>query len=146
MTDHRVAAPAVASSTGAPRLPVELEQVVAGEYSDPHQVLGLHDGVVRAYRPDALAMRVLVGSQRIVMTRIHPAGLFEAAVPPDTATYRLEADYGQAGHGSTAVFDDPYRHWPTVGELDLHLLGEGRHRRLWEVLGAHYGIDEDLEG
>ena len=22
-----------------------------------------------------------------------------------------------------------------IGELDLHLLGEGHHRRLWEVLG-----------
>ena len=33
--------------------------------------------------------------------------------------------------------DDPYRWLPTVGELDLHLIGEGRHERLWEVLGAH---------
>jgi 1,4-alpha-glucan branching enzyme len=29
----------------------------------------------------------------------------------------------------------------TFGELDLHLLGEGRHRRLWEVLGAHVEPD-----
>ncbi|MDQ2677201.1 MAG: 1,4-alpha-glucan branching protein GlgB [Actinomycetota bacterium] len=27
------------------------------------------------------------------------------------------------------------------GELDLHLFAEGRHRRLWEVLGAHPGDD-----
>ena len=26
---------------------------------------------------------------------------------------------------------------PTLGDLDLHLLGEGSHRRLWEKLGAH---------
>ena len=26
---------------------------------------------------------------------------------------------------------------PTVGELDEHLIREGRHERLWEVLGAH---------
>ncbi len=26
-----------------------------------------------------------------------------------------------------------------LGELDLHLIGEGKHRRLWEVLGAHVG-------
>ncbi|NUT45896.1 MAG: 1,4-alpha-glucan branching protein GlgB, partial [Saccharothrix sp.] len=32
--------------------------------------------------------------------------------------------------------DDPYRWLPTVGELDLHLIGEGRHERLWDVLGA----------
>ncbi|HEU4422913.1 MAG TPA: 1,4-alpha-glucan branching protein GlgB, partial [Pilimelia sp.] len=32
--------------------------------------------------------------------------------------------------------DDPYRFAPTVGEVDLHLIGEGRHERLWTVLGA----------
>ncbi|MGH8837810.1 MAG: 1,4-alpha-glucan branching protein GlgB, partial [Jiangellaceae bacterium] len=24
-----------------------------------------------------------------------------------------------------------------LGEVDLHLIGEGRHERLWDVLGAH---------
>ena len=33
--------------------------------------------------------------------------------------------------------DDPYRFLPTLGEMDLHLLGEGRHEQLWQVLGAH---------
>ena len=46
----------------------------------------------------------------------------------------------------TYRFDDPYRSWPTIGELDLHLFGEGRHRRLWEVLGAHPRVHEDLAG
>jgi 1,4-alpha-glucan branching enzyme len=35
------------------------------------------------------------------------------------------------------VTDDPYRWLPTVGEVDLHLIGEGRHEQLWDVLGAH---------
>ena len=35
------------------------------------------------------------------------------------------------------MVDDPYRWLPTLGELDLHLIGEGRHERLWDVLGAH---------
>jgi len=30
-----------------------------------------------------------------------------------------------------------------LGELDLHLLGEGRHERLWERLGAHPLEGED---
>jgi 1,4-alpha-glucan branching enzyme len=29
----------------------------------------------------------------------------------------------------------------TIGELDLHLVGEGRHERLWTVLGAHPQAD-----
>ena len=43
--------------------------------------------------------------------------------------YRLDVD-------GTAR-DDPYRYPPTLGELDLHLIGEGRHEQLWTVLGAH---------
>ena len=33
--------------------------------------------------------------------------------------------------------DDPYRYLPTLGEMDLHLINEGRHELLWTVLGAH---------
>jgi 1,4-alpha-glucan branching enzyme len=91
-------------------------------------------------------MRVDTGGQRIPMTRIHPAGVFEAEVPPGTDHYRLEADYGQLPYVSTFVFEDPYRAWPTVGELDLHLFGEGRHRRLWEVLGAHPRVHDGVAG
>ena len=32
----------------------------------------------------------------------------------------------------------------TLGELDLYLIGEGRHEKLWEVLGAH--IQRDSSG
>ena len=32
---------------------------------------------------------------------------------------------------------DAYRFLPTLGEMDLHLFPEGRHERLWEILGAH---------
>ena len=31
----------------------------------------------------------------------------------------------------------------TLGELDLYLIGEGRHERLWEVLGAHIQFGSD---
>ncbi|HSS11875.1 MAG TPA: 1,4-alpha-glucan branching protein GlgB [Acidimicrobiales bacterium] len=125
----------------------ELELIVAGRHSDPHRVLGLHDGVVRAYRPDAIAMRLVVPEGRVVPMRpIHPAGVFEAELPTGASHYRLEADYGSAGAVSTFVFDDPYRAWPTLGELDLHLLGEGRHRELWKALGAHPRAHEGIEG
>ncbi len=30
------------------------------------------------------------------------------------------------------------------GELDLHLIGEGRHERLWEHLGAHVLDEEEV--
>ncbi len=133
----------------------ELELIVAGEHGDPHRVLGLHDGVVCAYRPDALAMRVVpIGTDPtaptsdgpIEMTRTHPSGIFEAPVPPGTDHYHLEADYGSPGWVTTFTFHDPYRAWPTLGELDLHLLGEGHHHRLWTVLGAHPRAHQGVAG
>lgn len=48
------------------------------------------------------------------------------------------------GEGRTAYFDDPYRRSPTMGEMDLHLLGEGRHERLWQRLGANVRVHKGL--
>ena len=48
--------------------------------------------------------------------------------------YRLEPRYE---HGRPHTVADAYRFLPTLGEVDLHLFNEGRHERLWEVLGAH---------
>jgi 1,4-alpha-glucan branching enzyme len=127
----------------------ELELVVAGRHSDPHRVLGLHDGVVRAYRPDATGMRLICDGQApLEMKAIHPAGLFEGRMDCDNddAMYELEAEYQRGGQTSTFRFHDPYRSWPTLGEMDLYLFGEGRHRRLWEVLGAHVRVHEGLTG
>ena len=47
--------------------------------------------------------------------------------------YEVEIEHG----GRTWRARDPYSFLPTVGELDLHLVGEGRHEQLWERLGAH---------
>lgn len=33
-----------------------------------------------------------------------------------------------------------------LGELDLHLFGEGRHERLWDILGAHPRSYETPDG
>ena len=63
-------------------------------------------------------------------------GVFEVTVPGEAdpvAGYRLEVAYV---NGDPQLQDDPYRYLPTLGELDLHLIGEGRHRQLWHALGA----------
>ena len=122
-------------------------RVVNGTSSDPHQVLGLHDGVVRVWRPGATAVRAQplgdgTSVAAVALTATNPAGVFEAPVPGAEAGYQLEIEYPT---GSFAV-EDPYRFWPTLGDLDLHLLGEGRHRRLWRALGAHVRTHQSVAG
>jgi 1,4-alpha-glucan branching enzyme len=115
-----------------------IERLVRGEHHEPHRLLGAHlDGnqvTIRAWRPDATGVVALVGDERVALTQIHPAGVFEEVLArSDIPAYRLEVAYGDR----TFTIDDPYRFWPTIGELDQHLLGEGRHERLWQRLGAH---------
>jgi 1,4-alpha-glucan branching enzyme len=115
----------------------EVDRLLSGTHHDPHSLLGAHPHpggtVVRALRVGAMSVSVLAGEKRFELDRVE-GGLFAGLVPMPPGDYRLEVDYGE---GNVVIADDPYRWLPTVGELDLHLIGEGRHERLWEVLGAH---------
>jgi len=117
-----------------------------GVNTAPHDVLGFHDGVVRAFRPGAASMSVLPNAgDPIAMEAGDPSGLFEAKAPVAADGYRLHAEY-EGADTEAFTYEDPYRFWPTMGEVDLHLLGEGRHRRLWKVLGAHVRTHQDVDG
>ncbi|HEX4865396.1 MAG TPA: hypothetical protein VFV02_15100, partial [Acidimicrobiales bacterium] len=128
----------------------ELDLIAEGRHSDPHRILGKHGTVVRAFRPGANAMRVILGSdgssKPVAMVRVHDAGVFEGSLGADVEDYELEADYVDGDETITYRYCDPYRAWPTLGELDLHLFGEGRHHRLWEVLGAHPRVHDGMAG
>jgi 1,4-alpha-glucan branching enzyme len=119
----------------------ELDALVRREHSNPHGVLGAHPSsggvVVRALRPAASAVTVLIdGKPAAELQQIHPGGVFEGVVADAQLPlrYQLEVDYGDAGKFTV---DDPYAFLPTIGELDQHLISEGRHEELYEKLGAH---------
>jgi 1,4-alpha-glucan branching enzyme len=116
----------------------ELDHLVGGDHSQPHSVLGAHPAgagrtAIRALRPDADSVQVVIKAKRYPLERLHPNGVFGAVLDLEPTDYRLEVSYGE----HTVIVDDPYRWLPTLGELDLHLIGEGRHEQLWDVLGAH---------
>jgi 1,4-alpha-glucan branching enzyme len=106
--------------------------------ADPHQILGAHEAdggvVVRAYRPEAKTVRVQPAGVQAELK--DPAGLWEALLPKAKLPleYELEVEYAD---GHTFTIRDPYSFLPTLGELDLHLVMEGRHEELYERLGAH---------
>lgn len=119
-------------------------RLLAGEHHAPHDVLGAHPipgGVlVRALRPFARSVTVLATGLR---AELHDDGdgFFSGVLPvPEAPAYRLEVAYDD----NTVEVEDPYRFWPAIGELDLHLIGEGRHEELWRALGAepmeHQGV------
>ncbi|PWV52796.1 1,4-alpha-glucan branching enzyme [Nocardiopsis sp. L17-MgMaSL7] len=116
-------------------LAAELDRVVDGWHHDPHSVLGLHDRDLRVLRPGAVEVdAVLPDNTRIGLTHRH-RGVFTARLPARTADYRIAVRYEEGG--PELVQADAHRVGPTLGELDLHLIGEGRHEELWRALGAH---------
>jgi 1,4-alpha-glucan branching enzyme len=127
------------------------DQLAARSAADPHAFLGAHpDGnggvVVRAFRPAARAVRVVTpDGDRAELESVHEAGVFEGRIagvslPLD---YELEVDYGEEG---TYTIGDPYRFLPTLGDMDLHLAGEGRHEELYAKLGAHVVEHQGVRG
>jgi 1,4-alpha-glucan branching enzyme len=128
----------VATSGPLPVDTTTLAQVAAGAHHNPHGVLGAHPGpagvTIRTLRPFAASVAaVLSTGERVELTHEWD-GIWTALMPTaDVTDYRLAVAYD--GIGETTV-DDPYRFLPTLGEVDLHLIGEGRHEELWNVLGA----------
>jgi 1,4-alpha-glucan branching enzyme len=106
--------------------------------ANPHEVLGAHESnrgvVVRTYRPDARAVRVQPAG--VAAELKDPAGLWEALLPKAKLPleYQLEVEYAD---GNTFTLRDPYSFLPTVGDFDLHLIGEGKLDQLYSKLGAH---------
>ncbi len=136
--------------------PGERTRLLAGAHHDPHALLGAHrlpgsGGVLfRTLRPLACRVAVLVpgadeadGELRVELVS-EGDGLFAAVLPLPAVPerYRLAVAYDADGPEPPppppppAPVPDPYRFLPALGELDLHLIAEGRHERLWEALGA----------
>src|SRR5450432_4077922 len=107
----------------------ELNAFLRLKHGDPHTILGAHyfNGgiVIRAFRPDAENIEVLIGRKKPqLMTITHPAGLFEILLPDlgDIPAYRFRVYYPNEG---VFTLRDPYSFLPTLGDLDLHLFAEG---------------------
>jgi 1,4-alpha-glucan branching enzyme len=137
------------SSVATDSATADIAALVTGDLLDPHRVLGPHAAgqrtIVRGWRPDAESMTlVLDDGTELPMERLNPAGVFGVEVPgAEVSSYRYEVTYPG---GATYPVDDPYRFWPTLGDIDIHLFGEGRHLAIWKHLGAHYREHQGVAG
>jgi len=121
----------------APADTADLERLVNGRHPGPHDLLGPHPHggglTIRTLRPLARSVRVDYGDGVVELTHEHEGVWVGTLDVDDVVDYRVLVDYGD---DVTHRLDDPYRFLPTLGELDLHLIAEGRHEQLWTALGA----------
>ena len=128
----------------------DIERITAGTHPDPFSILGLQQvadvWTIRAFFPGADAVTVLDAKSGKKILELTPVadGLFEGAARRRKLrfAYRFRVSQGNTSWEQ----DDPYRFGPILGELDEHLISEGAHLKLWEVLGAHIVTHEGVEG
>jgi len=125
--------------------------IIEARSHDPFAYLGRHpcstEGVlVRAFKPQAETMDLLSeNGEKIPMPRIEGTDLFELQWKTgdmDTA-YRFQIE-NKEKHAWEE--EDVYRFSPILGELDLHLMGEGNHFEKYKVMGAHVREHEGVSG
>jgi 1,4-alpha-glucan branching enzyme len=117
--------------------------LLKGDNADPHGFLGrqpVEGGwEVRAFHAKADRALLVTEQDETPMEKEDSRGLFLGYLPGYVG-YRFRFFSGD----TSWEVEDPYRFQPTLGELDLHLIGEGTHKRLWDALGArvieHQGV------
>ena len=129
----------------------DIDALAQARHTDPFAVLGMHlqgDALwVRTVQPGALAVGVVdVASGRMLATlsQVHPQGVFEGRIPRRRRPfrYRLRITWKEASQ----EIEDPYRFSHVLGELDVWLLAEGRHARIYEKLGVHAATLDGEDG
>ncbi len=123
----------------------DIDAIVGGYHGAPHEVLGPHvvtiDGsdalAIRAFRPLDEKVSVVMEKMPTAMTRVHPAGLFEAIFGgrSEPFAYRLLL---KDGDGNEFEIEDPYRFPLLLSEYDRYLLAEGSLYESYRRLGAQF--------
>lgn len=127
----------------------DLQRLVEARHYDPFEILGRHSDtsgvVVRAFLPGTHKAMLKGVDDSFEMTRQPDTDLFEWQGSEDALPYPYQIC--QVDHsGTTHCNYDPYAFGPQLGELDLHLFGEGRHWNIHHVLGAHLHEVDGVKG
>jgi 1,4-alpha-glucan branching enzyme len=127
----------------------EIDALAGARHGDPFAVLGLHEHAgsqwLRTIQPGATRVDVIAtASGRVIaeLSPVHADGVFEGRIAGPRFAYRLRVHAG----GATRDIEDPYRFPPVLGDTDVWLLAEGRHRRIYEKLGAHAAVLDGVAG
>ena len=121
--------------TNPPQLSPDNQAALAeGRCSQPFSILGPRphgEGQwLTVFHPDLASLAAVGAGGTVPLARV-AGDLFAGPIP--AGPYRLKA---RSGGGVEWTFEDPYRFGPVLGEMDLHLLAEGTHKRLWRTVAA----------
>jgi len=131
----------------------EIRSIENATLSNPFMLLGMHplgseyDNriEVRTFCPSAEKILIKIENGRsLQMKRITDSGLFAWISRPEMELFSYELIL-KSGESSWQT-RDPYSFLPQLSDLDLHLLAEGNHYRLYDRFGARVWTAESVRG
>ncbi len=127
----------------------KIQQILDASHPNPFGFLGLHcEGksdvyVVRTFQPGAIEVLVDIDGDEVAMDQAGSTGFFVLKTRRKKPfNYRFKVIYP----GTVIEREDPYRFPQVLGDVDIHLLNEGTHRKLYDVLGAHQRVIDGIAG
>jgi 1,4-alpha-glucan branching enzyme len=115
-----------------------------GTHTAPFDVLGPHliakKRWITTFQPDAVEVIATVAGKQTPLSRV-AGDVFSGRVAGKT--YTLTMRYKGGAEFTTR---DPFSFDPILSDVDQYLLGEGTHKELWRVLGAHITKQQGTDG
>jgi 1,4-alpha-glucan branching enzyme len=130
----------------------DIERIVRFEEPSPGRTLGpkiVKRGgaevlLIRAYLPRAQKAWVTISGDKKPMEMVR-SQFYEARLAKENKPSRYTISFVDAS-GFEEEREDPYSFGPIITDFDLHLIGEGTHRKSYEKLGAHVMTLDGVEG
>jgi len=122
----------------------DVDAINAGHHAAPFEVLGPHKSRgkrwVCTFQPHATSVDATVAGKATPLVRV---GGDVFAAPVAGKAYTLTMTYHD---GTKFTTSDPFAFDPVLTDFDQYLIGEGTHKELWRVLGAHVTSHQKTEG
>ena len=130
-----------------------VSKLIHFEESHPFEILGPRileeqdDFIINVYLPLAVkASLMMKGSRKkIEMERVNKEGVFQAKLIGYKKIPRYKIIW-KSVNDELIEAEDPYAFKPVLGEIDLHLLGEGTHYKSFEKLGSKVTFINGVKG
>lgn len=128
----------------------DINAINNANHPNPYGVLGLHATAngylqITTFQPDATEVALLDGKGKVVakLENLDGSGVFNKVTRRKKIfDYQLKVSNE---HG-TRIINDPFGCSPILGELDIYLFNEGKHKKPYTVFGAHCGEHDGLQG
>ena len=128
----------------------KIEEIVYSESDNPHEILGAHvtgaSVLVQTFQPGAKSVRLqlLDGDKSYRMEEADEEGYFALLLPGKTVPayeYVVEAP-----NGSLKKMRDAYNFAPQISRQDTEKFDAGIHYGIYEKLGAHPAVIDEVKG